>query len=89
MSATVILRVDGEVQRTLELTFEDLSAIPEQMIDISRVVPGRQGDAIILEALLILAGIKPSATYLTLHASADDFHASIPLLSVRDQGLLL
>src|SRR5438045_1489724 len=85
----VILRVHGEVQRPLELTYDDLATIPEQVPDVSRLVPGRQGDAVALEALLILAGMKPSATYLTLHSTSDDFHASIPLMAVRDQGLVL
>jgi DMSO/TMAO reductase YedYZ molybdopterin-dependent catalytic subunit len=84
-----ILRIDGEVQRPLSLTYDDLAAIPDQVPDVSRLIPGRQGDAVALEALLILAGVKPSATYLTLHASRDDFHASVPLVAVRDRGLLL
>lgn len=87
--ANTILRVAGEVQRPLSLSYDDLAAIPEQVPDVSRLIPGRQGDAVALEALLILAGAKPSATYLTLHAATDDFHASIPLMAVRDQGLLL
>jgi hypothetical protein len=84
-----ILHLDGEVQRPLALTYDDLAAIPEQVHDVSRLIPGRHGDAVPLEALLILAGVKPSATYLTLHAGRDDFHASIPLAAVRDRGLLV
>src|SRR5919106_108212 len=38
---------------------------------------------------LSLADPTPSATYLTLHASADDFHASVPLDTVRQRGLLI
>ena len=32
---------------------------------------------------------KPSARYLTLHASRDDFHASIPLEAVRERAILI
>ena len=34
-------------------------------------------------------GLRPEAAWLTLHASADNFHASVPLESVREQGLLV
>jgi DMSO/TMAO reductase YedYZ molybdopterin-dependent catalytic subunit len=85
----VLLRVDGEVQRPLTLSFEDLAAIPEQFPDVGRVVAGRKGDAVPLEALMILAGAKPAASYLTLHATRDNFHASVPLSAVRVAGLLV
>jgi hypothetical protein len=42
-----------------------------------------------LEALLRLVGVKPSARYLGLHASKDNFHASIPLAPIRDRALLI
>jgi len=39
----------------------------------------------------LLALVRPRAgvRYLTLHASNDDFHASIPLDSVRDRAILI
>lgn len=90
MSQTV-LRVDGEVSQPLELTFDDLAALPiaDQVADVSRFHPKRQGDAVTLEALLARAHPKPGATYLTLHATADDFHASVPLAEVRGEGLIV
>lgn len=88
MCESIVLRVDGEVQRPLTLTYADLAAIPDQ-VDVSRLVPNRTGDAVPLEAILILAGVKPSATYLTLHAELDDFHASIPLMAVRDRAMVV
>ena len=45
--------------------------------------------AIALEGILQLAEVKPSAEYLTIHSDRSDFHASIPLASVRDRGYLL
>ncbi|MCL6503270.1 MAG: molybdopterin-dependent oxidoreductase [Pirellulales bacterium] len=87
----ILLRISGEVERPLALRFSDLAALaPEwQVPDIGRLIPGRKGDAVRLEGLLHLAGATPAAVYLTLHASRDDFHASIPLAAVRQQALLV
>jgi len=87
----ILLRVDGEVAKPLELTFDDFSLIPaaDQVPDVSRFHPKRQGDAVTLEAVLAQAKPKTSATYLTVHASADDFHASVPLAEVRGEGLVV
>ena len=86
-----ILSIDGEVHRPRTFSFESLLSFPAtfQIADISRIDPKRKGDAVMLEALLALAAPKETATYLTLHASADDFHASIPLEAVRNQALLI
>ncbi|MDA0660392.1 MAG: molybdopterin-dependent oxidoreductase [Planctomycetota bacterium] len=86
----VTLRIDGEVNRPVDLSYYDLSNLEHgQVHDISRLVPSRQGDAITLLALLEVANAKPTATYLGLHSSTDNFHASIPLESVRSRGLLI
>lgn len=88
---TSSLRIDGEVERPLALSFDDLSKIDpsRQVIDVSRLDARRSGDAVRLAAVLQMAGVKPTARYLTLHASADDFHASIPLGAVRDRAVLI
>jgi DMSO/TMAO reductase YedYZ molybdopterin-dependent catalytic subunit len=87
----VLLRFEGEVERPLALTYEDLIAMPEdtQIRDVSRFQPGRRGDAVTLESLLSLASPRPEASHLTLHADRDDFHVSIPLETIRDQGLVV
>ncbi len=86
-----ILTVDGAVERPLSLSFEDLRALPEedQVPDVSRFQPGRRGDAVTLESLLRLAGPRAEANYLTLHASRDDFHVSIPLAAVRAESVVI
>jgi 2-dehydropantoate 2-reductase len=85
------LQIDGEVAQPLELSLSDLAAIDLawQVPDVSRVDPKRKGKAVKLAGLLALAGPKPEAAYLTLHASADDFHASVPLAAVCERGLLI
>lgn len=91
MSESTLLKVDGEVERPLALSLADLAAIDAefQAPDVSRLNPKRRGDAVQLAGLLKLAGAKPSARYITLHASADDFHASVPLKAIRESALLI
>jgi len=86
-----MLAVGGEVAQPRTLTFDDLAALgPEhQVADVSRIVPGRHGDAVTLAGILSLVGPKSSAKYLGLHASADNFHASIPLAAVLDRALVI
>src|ERR1700682_5912259 len=89
--ADSLLKIDGEVGRAIELSFADLAALAEthQVRDVSRLDPKRSGDAVTLDGLLSLAEAEPSAKYLTLHSSKDDFHASIPLDAVRPRAVLI
>jgi DMSO/TMAO reductase YedYZ molybdopterin-dependent catalytic subunit len=91
MSEPVLLRVSGTVEHPRELTFADLAAIEpaDQIIDVSQLAEGRKGDAVKLTGLLKLVGVASEVKWLTLHASADNFHASIPLDQVREKALLI
>src|SRR6516162_3845890 len=91
MSQKSLLIVDGAVNQPLELSFEDLKGLPEaqQISDVSRFHPKRQGDGVALEALLERVRPKPEANYLTLHADRDDFHVSVPLQVVRGEGIVV
>ncbi|MGQ0633922.1 MAG: molybdopterin-dependent oxidoreductase [Planctomycetaceae bacterium] len=86
-----MLRVDGEVENPCEFSFADLQTIPvaDQVPDVSRFHPQRPGDGVTLEGLLKRVRPRPSATYLTLHATADNFHASVPLAAVRGEGIVV
>jgi DMSO/TMAO reductase YedYZ molybdopterin-dependent catalytic subunit len=86
-----LLRIDGEVEQPRELTFEDLESIDDssRIIDVSQVDLKRKGTAVKLAAVLDLIGVKTTARYLGLHGTLDNFHASIPLEPVREQGLLI
>jgi DMSO/TMAO reductase YedYZ molybdopterin-dependent catalytic subunit len=88
---TIVLKLGGAVEHPLELTFEDLAALPKdsQVEDVSRFHPNRFGDGVVLEALLQKARPRPEANYLTLHADRDDFHVSIPLAAVRGEGIVV
>jgi 2-dehydropantoate 2-reductase len=87
----VALTIDGEVLRPQQLTGASLAAIDpaQQVPDVSRLDTKRKGRAVRLVGVLALVGVKPTAKYLTLHATADDFHASVPLDVVRERGLLI
>ncbi|WP_254506685.1 molybdopterin-dependent oxidoreductase [Anatilimnocola floriformis] len=91
MTESILLRITGEVGQPKELTFADLTAIDPQfqIADVSSQAGGRKGMAVTLAGLLNVAAVKSSANYLTLHAAADNFHASIPLDGVREKAFLI
>jgi DMSO/TMAO reductase YedYZ molybdopterin-dependent catalytic subunit len=90
-NSPILLRFEGAVERAIGVSFEDLRGMPEefQVADVSRFQPSRKGDAVTLSSLLELAGPDPRATHVTLHADRDDFHVSIPLDAIREQGLVV
>ena len=79
------------MERPLQLTLAELASVHTafQVDDVSRIDPKRKGAAVKLSGLLEMAGVQPSARYLGLHSSRDDFHASIPLEPVRDRALVI
>lgn len=85
------LKISGQIARPCELDFSALAALPAeyQLIDVSRLVPARKGDAITLRGLLSVVQPAANVRYLTLHASADNFHASIPLEKVVEKAFLI
>ncbi len=91
MEPSVSLIVDGAVERPLRLAFEDFSAIPDedQVRDVSGFPSRKEGGAVSFEALLTMARPRPEANYVTLHASRDDFHVSVPLGPIRSEAFLV
>ena len=85
------LTIDGEVATPLMFSRTDIAALPvDSMIpDVSQLESHRQGRAVQLAALLDQVKPAASATHVTLHASADNFAASIPLDAVRDSGVVI
>ena len=91
MTKSILLRIDGEVERPMQLRFEDFQSIAprHQIADVSRIDPKRKGSGVHLAAVMELVGVKSSARYLGLHSSLDDFHASIPIEPVQKRGLFI
>ena len=89
--AETSLTIDGEVANSVTLSRQDIAASAGDRLidDVSAIEPRRQGRAVRLDALLELAAPKAAATHLTLHASIDDFAASIPLDAVHDTGVVI
>jgi DMSO/TMAO reductase YedYZ molybdopterin-dependent catalytic subunit len=87
----LMLTISGEVQHPRSLTFDELAAIPveHQVVDVSRLIPGRTGDAVKLSGILQLVQPRATAKYLGLHSSSDNFHASVPLAAVNDRALVI
>jgi len=91
MSDIATLKIDGLCQQPGEFTQAELAKLAEnfQIPDVSVLDPKRQGAAVTLRGLLELVGAKAEAKYLGLHAQTDNFHASIPLDSVRERAILI
>jgi DMSO/TMAO reductase YedYZ molybdopterin-dependent catalytic subunit len=85
------LTIDGAGKASQQLTAADLAEIDprHQVADVSVLDPKRSGQAVRLVGLLEHVGAKADAQWLTLHASTDDFHASIPLDAVRERAVLI
>ena len=83
-----MLRITGLVARPTDLDFRSLAALPDQLPDISSVIPGRRGGGVRLDSVLKAVSVRPDAAYMTLE-SADGFSASVPLAAVRAQGLVV
>lgn len=83
------LRVEGEVRTPRAFRFADLATLPEQIMDIGTLIPGRQGGGVWLRALLDATDVGERATYLTLHATDGQFSASVPIEAVRDHAVVL
>ena len=91
MNKDTILRIDGEVNCPLRLSYEDLSKVAPrwQVPEVSRIDAKREGVAVTLEGILQQAEVRPRGKYVTLHASKDDFHASVGLEELIHRGILI
>jgi hypothetical protein len=78
------LRIEGEVQHIRSFGFDDLATLPDQVSDISQLMPGREGGGVRLRSLLEQVHPTSSATFITLKSTDGKFSASIPLEAVQD-----
>ncbi|MCA9172989.1 MAG: molybdopterin-dependent oxidoreductase [Planctomycetales bacterium] len=83
--------ITGQVETPISLTFAELSEMPAevQIADVQSLGAKRSGCAVKLSAILDRCRPLPEADHLGLHATADDFHASLPLDAVRDRAVLI
>ena len=87
------LRVDGLVDRPLELSPDELLALPEGALDDEFAclegwtVPGLHWRGVLLTTVLELAGVRPDARW--VQASFDNFSLPLPLDGAQDALLAL
>jgi len=82
---TLSLRIDGEVDSSLTFGFDDLK---KRTDSIAVTLSGRPATGIPATNLFKAAGLRPSASYVTLHAEHDSFAATIPLEAVAEAYLI-
>jgi hypothetical protein len=63
------LRIEGEVQHAHSFDFAALSTLPDQVSDISQLIPGREGGGVRLRTLLEQVHPASGATYITLKST--------------------
>ncbi|MCY4352153.1 MAG: molybdopterin-dependent oxidoreductase, partial [Gemmatimonadetes bacterium] len=81
---TPILTIETpKASRTLD--FENFATLPNQIADISTLVPDRQGQGVWVREVL---DHTPDANAI-FYADADRFSATVDLALVREQGLLI
>lgn len=73
------LRIEGRVERALELGYEELAALPGQIESVAEVVPGKPGSGVTLAAVLEAAGLGEGARSLHIESGDGSFSATLPL----------
>ena len=76
------LHIAGELQDVHAFSFADLAALPNQVSDISQLIPGREGGGVRLQSIVDTVRPSSAATYITLKSTDGKFSASIPLAAV-------
>jgi DMSO/TMAO reductase YedYZ molybdopterin-dependent catalytic subunit len=84
-----VLEIDGEVAQPRRFDFAALARLPQQVEDVSTLVPGRHGGGVRLSVLLDAVQPHPQATHITLESSDGSFSASVPLEAVVATGVVL
>ena len=78
------LHVEGEVRSPQAFGFAELQALPDQIRDVSQLIPGREGSAVRLQTVLEQVGPKEAVRYITLESTDGKFSASVPLEAVQE-----
>ena len=84
------IAVDGLVDRPLELDFDGLLGLPAaaQVPDVAARVPGKEGRAVRLGALLERAGVAAEAAHIAVTARAGGFGTSLPVAQAGEALLV-
>lgn len=85
------LRIEGRVDRPVDLNRADLAALAEsaQIPDVSTINPTRRGTGVDFAAVIDQAGPASDATRVILHADRDGFHVALPLAAMRARAVVI
>ena len=78
------LHIEGAVRSPKAFGFTELRALSDQIEDVSRLIPGREGSAVRLQTVLEQVGPKETVRYITLESTDGKFSASVPLEAVQE-----
>ncbi len=78
------LHIGGEVQLPQAFGFTALRSLSDQIEDVGHLIPGREGSAVRLQALLEQVRPKETVRYITLESTDGKFSASVPLEAVQE-----
>ena len=88
-----LLAVEGCLAGPMVFTYGDLQRIPEQINDVGRVIPGRQGSAVSVADLLggadVGADVGADARQAVFHSAEDGFFARVSLAAAVENGVLV
>lgn len=86
---STLLEADGQVAHPSGFSFAQLGGLPEQIADVSKVLPGREGGGVRLRAVLDKVQLNGHPKYITLEAMDGKYSASVPLEAVLDRGIIV
>ena len=82
------LLIDGAVATPRTFDFGALAALPEQIPDVSVLIPNRRGGGVRLCALLVAVGASADAQSIELIAADGGFRQTAPLASLANAVLV-
>src|SRR2546423_2558756 len=82
------LRIEGEITRPGEFGFDDLAALPDQIVDVGTLAPGREGGAVPFRSLLATVGVSAAASRVTLESIDGSFSQEAPLAALQSAVLV-
>jgi len=83
-----MLRIEGDIERPRELSFDDLAALPGQIADVATLAKGRTGGAVPLRSVLDAVGVSPAAARVTLESTDGTFSQEAPLAALGSAVLV-
>src|SRR5258706_12754974 len=84
-----MLRVDGNVATPRTFHYDDLAALPGQIEDIGKLIPGREGGGVLLAAILDAVKRDPKARFAKLASTDGGFVAWVPIDAVAESGVVV